>query len=323
MSTLPRTIHIGSSDLRVAPLGVGAWQWGDTMMWGFGRSYTQADAEAAFAASLEAGVTLIDTAEMYGQGKSERIVGECLRRAHAGQPNRQVVVATKFAPLPMRIGRRTVMRALDGSLQRLGVSQIDLYQVHWPFPIIPIEMLMDILADAVEAGKVRFIGVSNYSAEQMRRAHTALAKRGLPLVSNQVEYSLLNRAPEVDGVYAACHELNVTLIAYSPLAKGLLTGKYKPGTPPPGVRRWMPQYSGAALERIQVVTRTLARIGEAHGGKTPAQVALNWLLRQPGVLPIPGAKNASQAASNAGALGWDMSDDEADLLNQTSLEWRK
>jgi aryl-alcohol dehydrogenase-like predicted oxidoreductase len=315
--TIPDTLQIGNSDLRVAPLGVGAWQWGDTMMWGFGRGYTQADTEAAFFASLDAGVTLVDTAEIYGQGKSERIVGECLRKAP-----KPVVVATKFAPLPTRIGRRTVMRALQGSLDRLGVQQIDLYQVHWPFPVIPIEMLMDILADAVAMGKVRYVGVSNYSAEQMRRAHAALAKRGLPLVSNQVEYSLLHRSPEVDGVWAACRELNVTLIAYSPLAKGLLTGKYKPGSPPPGVRRLRMGVNGLSLERVQPVVELLTQIGEAHGGKTPAQVALNWLVRQPGVLPIPGAKNAQQARANAGALGWNMTDAEADRLSQISLEWR-
>jgi aryl-alcohol dehydrogenase-like predicted oxidoreductase len=312
-----KTIQIGNSDLRVAPLGVGAWQWGDTVTWGFGKGYSQADAEAAFDASVNAGITLVDTAEIYGGGTSERIVGECVRRTT--QP---VVIASKFAPLPTRIGRRTVMRALDGSLKRLGVSCIDLYQVHWPFPLIPIEMLMDILADAVQAGKVRYIGVSNYSLDDMRCAQAALARRGLPLVSNQVKYSLLHRRPEVDGVWAACRSMNVTLIAYSPLAQGLLTGKYKPGSPPPGIRRLRPEYRGTMLERIQPVIRALERVGEAHGGKTPAQVALNWLARQPRVLPIAGAKNAQQAGSNAGSIGWDMTDDEADLLSQVSLDFR-
>jgi aryl-alcohol dehydrogenase-like predicted oxidoreductase len=156
----------------------------------------------------------------------------------------------------------------------------------------------------------------------MRQAYEVLAKRGLTLVSNQVEYSLLHRTPEVDGVYAACREMNITLIAYSPLAKGMLTGKYTPENQPPGLRRWMPQYRGVALERITVVNRQLAQIGAAHA-KTPAQVALNWLARQPGILPIPGAKNAQQAGANAGAIGWDMTDDEADSLSQSTLEWRK
>ena len=287
------------------------------MVWGFGKDYQQSDAEAAFFASVEAGLTFIDTAEVYGMGTSERIVGECLRKC-----SKPVVIATKFMPFPTRLGRRTVNRALDASLKRLGVSCVDLYQVHQPLPFIPIEMLMDILADAVQAGKIRTIGVSNYSEAQMRRAHAALVKRSLPLVSNQVEYSLLQRAPEVNGVWKACQELNITLIAYSPLAKGLLSGKYTPDAPPPGVRRYMPQYRGEALVRIQGVIQELTRIGEAHGGKTPAQVALNWLARQPIVLPIPGAKNAQHAAANAGAIGWDMSDDEANLLNQITLDWR-
>ncbi len=311
------TIQIGSSDLNVAPLGMGAWQWGDKSLWGFGKGYDKEDALAAFNVAVDAGINMVDTAEVYGGGVSEEIVGDCLRQA-----KRPVVVATKFAPLPTRIGRRTVMRARDGSLKRLGVNTIDLYQVHWTFPMLPIDMLMNILADAVQAGKVRYIGVSNYNVAQMRLAYETLAKRGLPLVSNQVEYSLLHRTPEVDGIYAACRELNVTLIAYSPLAKGMLTGKYTPKNPPPGLRRLMAQYRGIMLERITVVTRELAQIGAAHD-KTPAQVALNWLARQPGVLPIPGAKNAQQAQANAGAVGWDMTDDEADSLSQVTLEWRK
>ncbi len=311
------TIQIGSSDLNVAPLGMGAWQWGDKSLWGFGKGYDKEDALAAFNVAVDAGINMVDTAEVYGGGVSEEIVGDCLRQA-----KRPVVVATKFAPLPTRIGRRTVMRALDGSLKRLGVNTIDLYQVHWTFPMLPIDMLMNILADAVQAGKVRYIGVSNYNVAQMRLAYETLAKRGLPLVSNQVEYSLLHRTPEVDGIYAACRELNVTLIAYSPLAKGMLTGKYTPKNPPPGLRRLMAQYRGIMLDRITVVTRELAQIGAAHD-KTPAQVALNWLARQPGVLPIPGAKNAQQAQANAGAIGWDMTDDEADSLSQVTLEWRK
>ncbi len=299
-------------------MGIGAWQWGEDLIWGIGRNYNRANAEAAFQASVDAGLTFFDTAEMYGLGGSERVLGACAKTTH-----KPIVIATKFAPLPMRIGRRTVTHALDESLKRLGVAQVDLYQVHWPFPVIPIEMLMDILADAVAAGKVRYIGVSNYSAEEMRRAHAALAKRGLPLVSNQVKYSLLHRAPEVDGVWAACRELDVTLIAYSPLAQGMLSGKYSPSNPPPAPRRFMPDYNTAALERIQPVIQTLRQIGDAHDGRTPAQVALNWLARQPGVLPIPGAKNAQHATANAGAIGWDMTDNEADLLSQITLGWRK
>jgi aryl-alcohol dehydrogenase-like predicted oxidoreductase len=156
----------------------------------------------------------------------------------------------------------------------------------------------------------------------MRRAHAALAKRGLPLVSNQVKYSLFYRRPEVDGVWDACRELGVTLIAYSPLAQGLLSGKYSTDAPLPFPRRIMPEYNSAMLTRIQPVLQTLQKIGQGHGGKTQAQVALNWLARQPSVLPIPGAKNAAHAEANAGAIGWDMTDDEADSLSESTLSWR-
>ncbi len=312
------TIQLGKSDLRVPPLGVGTWQWGEDLIWGFGNSYDRKAAEAAFSASVAAGLTFFDTAEVYGRGGSERVLGACVKTT-----DKPVIIASKFAPLPQRIGRRTVTHALDESLKRLGVACIDLYQVHWPFPVISIEMLMDILADAVDAGKIRYIGVSNYSAVDMRRAHAALAKRGLPLACNQVRYSLLNRTPEVNGVYAACRELDIALIAYSPLAQGMLTGRYSPDNPPPGPRRFMPNFNRAALEHMEPVTQALRQIGAAHGDKTPAQVALNWLARQPGVLPIPGAKNAKHAEANAGAIGWDMTDDEADLLSSVSLSWRK
>ncbi len=280
-------------------------------MWGYGQSYTRQDVHAAYAASLNAGVTFVDTAEVYGMGASEKIVGECLR-----SPAGPAVVATKFFPFPTRLGPRMVNRAIDASLRRLGVNTIDLYQVHWPAPFIPIETLMNYLADAVEAGKLRAIGVSNYSAAQMRRAHAALARRGLPLVSNQVEYSLLQRAPEREGVAAACRELNATLIAYSPLAKGLLTGKYSPQTPPPGMRRLM--FRGERLAAIGPLVQALAEIGAAHGGKTPAQVALNWLVCQGNTLPIPGVKSETQAIQNAGALGWRLTDEQVDLLRALS-----
>lgn len=309
------TMAIGQTDIRVAPLGVGAWSWGDRLFWGYGGDYDVSDVAAAFWTSLNAGVTLFDTAELYGNGQSERILGRLARGA-----TEPVVLASKFAPLPWRLSPRDVRKALEGSLERLGVERLDLYQVHWPFPLIGIDATMDALADAVAEGKVRAVGVSNYDAEQMRRAHAALARRGVPLASNQVEYSLLARRPESGGVLAACRELGVTLIAYSPLAMGLLTGKYGLDNRPGGARRFGPRFSTANLTAARPVLARLRTIGEAHGGKTPAQVALNWLIYQ-GALPIPGAKNARQAEQNAGALGWSISDAEADELSGATIPW--
>ena len=177
---------------------------------------------------------------------------------------------------------------------------------------------MSLMADAVEAGKIQAVGVSNYSAEQMRLAHTELARRGIPLASNQVEYSLLHRKPEVDGVLDACRELGITLIAYSPLAMGALTGKYSPGKRATGLRRLMPNFNRKTMESVQPVVDLLRSIGE-HYSKTPSQVALRWLLENEDVLPIPGAKNSRQAAENVGALIFSLTPEEVEMLNQAAL----
>ena len=318
-------VPLGRSGLRVSPLGVGTWAWGDRLIWGYGRGYTAADLQAAFQASVAAGVTFFDTAEIYGWGTSERLLGRFLageshgasqtgaggdtERASSGS---RPVLATKFFPFPWRLRRQSLLRALRGSLRRLGMAPVDLYQIHWPFPPVPIDTWVDGLAEAVEQGLTRAVGVSNYSAGQLRRAHDRLARRGIPLASNQVQYSLLHRAPERDGVLAACRDLGVTLIAYSPLAMGLLTGKYSLQQPPPGWRaRRYP------LTRIGPLVDELSAIGEVRGGKSPSQVALNWLMAK-GALPIPGAKTARQAQDNAGALGWRLTEDEVARLDQVS-----
>lgn len=305
--------------VRVAPLGVGAWAWGTKRLWGYGGEYGRRDVEAAFRESLNAGVTLVDTAEIYGNGASERIIGEILR---SGGFERQPVIATKFAPLPHRLSPRSLLDALDGSLARLGLATVDLYQIHFHSPLLRIEGLMDALAEAVKSGKARAVGVSNYSADQMRRANERLDRRGVKLASNQVEYSLLERAPETNGMLAACRELDVILIAYSPIAQGLLTGKYRPGVKPAGlVRRLGRAFGEQNLKKIEPVVDILREIGAAHG-KEPSQVALNWLIARGNVIPIPGAKNGRQARQNAGALGWKLADEELEKLDLATLGWR-
>ncbi len=303
-------IQLGKTDVRVTPLGIGTWQWGDTLMWGYGKGYTEPDLKTAFDTTVAAGITFFDTAEMYGFGKSERFLGRFIRAS--GQP---VVVATKFFPVPWRLGKGSLLRALRGSLNRLGMPQVGLYQIHFPFPPVPIETWMEGLADAVEAGLTRAVGVSNYNVEQTRRAHAALAKRGVPLASNQVEYSLLHREPERTGLLDLCQELGVTLIAYSPLRKGLPTGKYTPENPPAGTRSriFRPDY----LARIQPLIGLLREIGAAYNGKTSNQVALNWVTCK-GAVPIPGAKSARQAQENAAALGWRLTAGEVAALDAAS-----
>jgi aryl-alcohol dehydrogenase-like predicted oxidoreductase len=310
------TITLGASDIRVAPLGVGAWSWGDTMVWGYGHGYGTSEVAAAFHTSLNAGITLFDTAEIYGSGTSERIVGQL-----ANATEQPIVIASKFAPYPWRLSAKTLRGALDASLRRLQVERIDLYQIHFPSPLLRIPALMDAMADAVAEGKIGAVGVSNYSAAQMQKAHAALARRGVALATNQVEYSLFKRAPEVNGVLDACRELGVTLIAYSPLAMGLLTGKYRPGIAPGGARRLTRRFSARNLAAIQPALALAHTIGAAHGGKTTGQVALNWLIQR-GALPIPGAKNARQAEENAGALGWALDPEEMERLDAATRAWR-
>ncbi len=291
-------------------LGVGTWQWGDQWMWGFGQGYTAADLQAAFERCLAAGLNFFDTAEVYGLGRSERFLGQ-FRRA-VSQP---VLIGTKFFPFPWRWGKGRLRAALQRSLARLGVDSVDLYQIHFPLPPVRLETWMDALADAVQAGLVREVGVSNYNAAQVQRAYTALQARGVRLASNQVRYSLLDRAPEHTGLLAQCHELDIRLIAYSPLAQGLLSGKYTPANPPPGLRRR--SAPAAYLARLQPLLALLRERGEAHGGKTPGQVALNWLIAK-GALPIPGVKNARQAEQNAGAAGWQLTPAEVAALDVAS-----
>lgn len=310
MSTLSMTL--GQTDIRVSRLGVGAMVWGDMSTaprWNparnaYGPTSTAEEQAAALGVSLKAGLNFIDTAAMYGKGASERRVGELT----AG---RDIVVATKF---PSGFFSRTssLPATLDGSLDRLRRTTVDLYQVHFPSRWMSIPALMDLMADAVEAGKVRAVGVSNYSADQMRTAHAQLARNGLALASNQVQYSLLHRNPETDGVLEACRELGATLIAYMPLASGALTGKYSAANRPAGWRRYNPAFRSDKLARL---VELLREIGDRHD-RSPSQVALRWLIQQDGVLPIAGAKNASQAAQNAGALTFTLDDAEVEALSK-------
>lgn len=304
-------ISLGSTEIQISPLGVGTWAWGDSLLWDYGKGrYTDADITAAYQVSLAHGINFFDTAESYGQGRSETLLGQF--RQQSGWP---VVVATKFMPLPWRFTRGELVRALRRSLQRLGMPAVDLYQMHWPFPPVPIETWMDAMAEAVEAGLVRAVGVSNYNHSQMERAYEALSRRGVALASNQVNYSLVNRKAETSGLLDLCRQLNVTLVAYSPLGKGLLTGKYTPDNPPPGLRRGL--YRRERLAQIQPLTRLLQATGQERQ-RSAGQVALNWAICK-GTVPIPGAKNARQAMDNAGALGWRLAADEVVQLDEVSI----
>jgi len=308
-------IPLGRTDIRISALGLGTWQWGDRMMWGYGKTHTDSDIHEAFHVSLQSGVNFFDTAEVYGKGRSEQLLGTCLREAKQSPLRAPLVVATKFMPYPWRLRKGMLLSKLRASLARLKLERVGLYQIHWPMRPVAIETWANALADAVEAGLTRSVGVSNYNSAQMLRAHSALAKRGVPLASNQVEFHLLNRRVEHEGLLKLCRELGVTLIAYSPLAKGLLTGKYTPQARPPGPRSYF--FRRARLGKIQPLIQLLRDIGKAHDGKSPAQVALNWVMSK-GAVPIPGAKNAKQSRENAAALGWRLAEAEIAALDKES-----
>jgi aryl-alcohol dehydrogenase-like predicted oxidoreductase len=193
---------------------------------------------------------------------------------------------------------------LAASLDRLGQSRVELYQLHFPVPVLSNRTWLLDVAGAQRDGLVGAVGVSNYGPRNLRAAHRVLADLGVRLATNQVEYSLLARRPERSGLVELCAELGVTIIAYSPLAQGLLTGKYSPANPPPGIRGL--RYRRRRLAALAPLIERLTAIGAEHGGRTPGQVALNWLITQ-GALPIPGAKTAAQAHHNAGGAGWSLS----------------
>jgi len=309
--------HLGASGIVVPPMGVGVWSWGDKSFWGYGKDYTREDISQAYKACQDAGLNFFDTAEMYGRGESERILGECIR-----EDGRPVVIASKFAPLPNRFSSRSLLKALDASLERLNVKTIDLYQIHWPYTFLSVDALMDALAEAVRSGKVRAVGVSNYGADLMRRAHARLARHDIPLASNQVHYNLLHRKPEKNGVLDVCRELNVALIAYSPLEQGLLTGKYRivagQTISVSGQRRFSRSFRASQLRKIEPLLQTMEEIAKAHG-KAMGQVALNWLLlKDELIVPIPGAKNVKQASENAGAIGWRLTREEFERIDVAS-----
>ena len=266
---------------------------------------------------MDSGISFFDTAEVYGLGESEKLLGRFMKEL--GRPAQ---IATKYFPVPWRLTGQSVSDALTESLKRLQVEQVALYQVHMPFSFfMSQETLMNALADEVKRGRIATVGVSNYSAEQMREAHGYLAARGVPLAVNQVQYSLLSRKIERNGVLDTARQLGVTILAYSPLAQGLVTGKYTPEKDFKfnDARRIDPRFSKQGLEKIAPVVNLLRQIGEKRD-RTPAQVALNWLIAQ-GVVSIPGAKTAQQAKQNAGALGWSLNEEEVAQIEQVTRPW--
>ena len=309
-------VRLQGTDITIPPLGVGTWAWGDKGTWGMGgydSTYSETTIREAWDASIEAGVVLFDTAEIYGSGESERIIGRLL----AAEPSvrDKVVIASKFMPSPWKLAvTQSLVGAARASVARLEIDSIDLYQIHGPISLRSHGAMADALAAAHAEGLIRAVGVSNYSIKETRAMAAALQKRGLRLASNQIEFSLLRTMPEKVGLLECCRELDVVPLAYSPIGQGRLTGKYTATNPPPKTRTFS-NYPMASVDRIVEILR---RIGEAHGGRTPSQVALAWIIAK-GAVPIPGAKSRRQAEENAGALGWRMDDAEVAALDAAAF----
>lgn len=303
-----------TKDISLPALGIGTWSWGDRLFWGYGSDYGVTEVQQAFEAAIAAGATFFDTAEVYGLGESERLLGRFLK-----QTSQPVQIATKYFPLPWRWDKKAVADALSDSLKRLDVEQIALYQVHMPFDFFMSKpTLMAALAEEVQRGRIQTVGVSNYSASQMQQAHELLAQYDVPLAVNQVRYSLLTRSIEQNGILKTARDLGVTILAYSPLDQGLLTGKYTPDHQErvTGARKLDPKFSVDGLKKIEPTIALLQQLGAKYQ-KTVAQVALNWLIAQENVIPIPGAKTPKQATDNAGAMGWMLSDEDVEQLSRS------
>ena len=295
--------YVEVGGVRVSAIGLGTWQFGSSE-WGYGADYNSRVAGAIVTRALELGVNLIDTAEIYGLGRSERIVGEAIRGRRES-----VFLATKLFPigLPFMTGWRA-----RASARRLGVEHIDLYQQHWPSPFFPARAAMPRMRRLVEQGVVRHVGVSNHTLAAWQEAEHAL---GGPVLSNQVLFSLVHRAPDRDLVPWAQDKGRI-VIAYSPLGQGVLSGKYQRATPR-NFRRVRRNFTAEARARFEPLITALREIG-ARQGATAAQISLAWLIRKPNVVAIPGASSLAQLEENTAAGDIELSDEDSALLDRLS-----
>ena len=316
------TRRLGQTDIEITPIGLGAWQFSEAQSFHrlFWSKIEPPETNEIVRAALDGGINWFDTAESYGSGRSERGLARAL--SAAGRTNGDIVVATKWQPILRTAG--SIRTTIERRSSNLSPFSIDLHQIHNPASFSSVESEMNAMADLVEAGKIRAVGVSNFSTAQMRRAHTALARRGLPLASNQVKYSLLDRRIERNGVLDTARELGVTIIAYSPLEMGLLSGKFHQD---PDLLRRRPIGRRLQLrrkvERSRPLVAALEEIAAAHGVGV-SQVALNWLVNfhDDAVVAIPGASKPAQARESAGALTFTLTVEEMERIDQVTRQFR-
>jgi len=296
---IAESVELGRSGIMISRIGLGTWQAGGRQ---WGDDVEDSSIVDAISRARELGINLIDTAEIYGNGHSEEVVG----RAISELGRDEFVVATKVHGAHLR--RDELLRAAELSMRRLGVKYIDLYQVHWPDPWeqIPLRETMRAMEELYVQGKIGAIGVSNFAVRDLEEARSHLSK--VDISSNQVRYNMLQREVE-EEVIPYCRRNGITVIAWSPLAQGALTGKYDAGKRPGDhIRSGNEIFRPGNMDRIAPLLRILGEIAGSRG-KFISQVALNWLLTMD-VVPIPGAKNPAQVEANAGAMGWRLSGEE-------------
>ncbi len=300
----------GPETVRISRIGLGAWQFG-SRQWGYGQAYAAEEARAIVRRALELGVTLFDTAEIYGFGRSERILGEAI-----GEDRESAFLATKLFPL-LPVAPVVEQRAV-ASANRLGVRRLDLYQVHQPNPLVRDGTIMRGMRALQRVGLVSEVGVSNYSLDRWRAAEQALGSR---VLSNQVRYNLIDRSPECDLLPFA-ESTGHIVIAYSPLAQGLLSGKYDRSRRPANrLRASSPLFLPENLDRIGDLIATLREVAEAHSA-TPAQIALAWVVHRPGVVAIPGASSVAQLEANVAAADVELTEDEYQALHAAATRFQ-
>jgi aryl-alcohol dehydrogenase-like predicted oxidoreductase len=313
--------RLGRTDIEITAIGLGCWQFAQranfiARTWD---SLPQDSITSIVDTALKAGISWFDTAEAYGNGRSEQTLAAALSALHV-KPG-SVIVATKW--LPLFRTARSIAATIDTRLSCLSPYPIDLHQIHQPVSFSPIPVQMKEMAKLLKAGKIRSVGVSNFSAEQMAVASEALAAEGITLASNQVRFNLLDRSIERTGVIDAAQKLGVTIIAWSPLAQGVLTGRFHED--PTAVRkvstmrRMMNRMDPAALARSRPLIDELRLIARSHG-VSPAQVALAWTVSFHGdtVVAIPGASRPQHAEQSAGALGLELGRKELTRIDELS-----
>jgi aryl-alcohol dehydrogenase-like predicted oxidoreductase len=304
-----RYLSVGTTT-RLSRIGLGAWQFG-SREWGYGQSYAGQEARAIVRRAVELGVTLFDTAELYGYGRSERILGEAI-----GEDRESVFLATKIFPL-LPVAPVVEQRAV-ASANRLGTRRLDLYQVHQPNPVVRDGTIMRGMRALQRVGLVSEVGVSNYSLDRWRAAEQALGSR---VLSNQVRYNLVDRSPEPDLLPFA-ESTGHIVIAYSPLAQGLLSGRYhRDNRPANRIRAASPLFLPENLDRAGDLIATLREVADAHSA-TPAQIALAWVIHRPAVVAIPGASSVEQLESNVAAASIDLTEDEYQVLHAAATRFR-